>query len=296
MMRQEFSATSPQFRFFANTGLTANTAFTPTEIAKLDATGFDLPTGHTYKVNGVNIMAAGTWLPVNNPQFTGNLITGPAYGLSDHDGTVNVRPLIFRDDAERFRLDDTLFPNNIIAFDASVTPATSARLMQNGTIGATNTIGSDDLMIARRMSFLEAAPGTGGLILINYLHTGEINTHGTGDITNQFGNIVALGGRVQAGYSRMGHINAPVAGYVAAFADHDQTNWIARGTSASILIQDMAPGNIPRFRFTSNTGTTIGAAFTPTQIAQIDPTGMNLPTGANYLVNGTNDWIDGGTY
>jgi hypothetical protein len=75
---QSQNYTPSGFGFYMNSGLTVGSSYTSTAIASLGTTGFNLPTGETYQVNGVPIGAtgpAGPTGPQGNPGPTG--ATGP---------------------------------------------------------------------------------------------------------------------------------------------------------------------------------------------------------------------------
>jgi hypothetical protein len=99
---QQTGATDIQLRgnhinFTANTGLTAGNTYTPTTVATVDGTGINLPTGLTYKVNGVPISGGGGVTSITaGTGLTGGAITTSgtiALGANPAGGQLNFAPI-----------------------------------------------------------------------------------------------------------------------------------------------------------------------------------------------------------
>lgn len=69
---------------------------------------------------------------------------------------------------------------------------------------------------------------------------------------------------------------------MAATAYYSGSSWVAAATSAGIFSINGTSG----FTFFQNTGLTAGNNYSPTVIATVTKTGINLPTGSNFTVNG----------
>jgi hypothetical protein len=187
------------------------TVFTPTVIATIDSTGINLPTGSTYKINGVALGGGG--------------------------GTVT-----------------------------SITAGTG---LTGGAITTTGTIALGANPAGGQLNYAPIASPT----LTGIATTPTLVVSNTGSTSIFFGNTTTPGASLLSTGVDSFHFTAG--------AYYNGTNFIAAATTS----QDVGMYGTG-FYFSQNAGLTVGNSFTQTTIATIDATGINIPTGSIYKVNG----------
>ena len=232
------------------------------------------------------------YLPINNPTFTG-ILTGPrahfplpatTYQPLVSFGTVNQPTANLTAQANAFYIRAGYW-NNASTQTATATSAVQI-LLSTSAVVAPNisfyvqsglTVGATAFSVTQIASFdeygLRLFPTVGGTP-----HRAQITmAAGATPRRNQFA-VRSWGGNVPM-----------VAGSeLATGMDPTGANWtsVANTWTATGITGESIQARTGAFTFTTDTGLTVDATFTPTVRMTIDNTGVNIPTGATYKVNG----------